>query len=267
MDRTAWAELPPAAQEAVAKRTGPVEQAETASTGVMSRLACTLRTASGRVFVKGTRLDDDAAWMYAYEARVTEAAPCAPRLLWQVEAAGWLLSGYEFLDGRHPDLAPDSPDLGPLVETLTALSCMPWPEEVRKKPLHVRWAGFYAEGLAHQLEGATLAHTDVSPFNMLARADGIRFLDWALACPAPPWTDTAFTVVRLIHAGHTPEQAEQVARGVPAFQTAEPAALTTFADTVCGVWARRAETDPQPHRAPLLVAARAWAAYRTYSVA
>lgn len=262
MDRTAWLELPPAARQAVERHTGPVEHAETAGNGVMSRLACTLHTTSGRTFVKGTRLDDKAAWIYDYEARVTQRAPRAPRLLWQVEAGGWLLTGYEFIDGHHPDLTPDSADLAPLVETLTAMSAAPWPQTVRKKPLQVRWSGFFPTDRSHDLEGAALVHTDVSPLNMLATVDGIRLLDWALACPGPAWADTAFSVVRLVHAGHTPEQAEEIARQVPAYRAASPTAVTTFADTVCAIWESRAKSDPLPHRAPLIAAARAWASHR-----
>jgi phosphotransferase family enzyme len=266
VDRTAWLELPPAARQAVERHSGPVEHAETAGNGVMSRLACTLHTASGRVFVKGTRLDDNAAWMYDYEARVTKCAPRAPRLLWQVEAGGWLLTGYEFIHGHHPNLAPGSADLAPLVDTLTAMSAAPWPEAVRKKPLPVRWAGFFPTDRSQDLEGASLVHTDVSPLNMLATVDGIRLLDWALACPGPAWADTAFSVVRLVHAGHTPEQAEEIARQVPAYRAASPTAVTTFADALCAVWESREKSDPLPHRAPLIAAARAWASHRTLIV-
>ncbi|WP_016908830.1 hypothetical protein [Streptomyces xiaopingdaonensis] len=262
MDRTAWVELPYSARQLVEKHTGRVEHAETAHNGVMSRLACTLYTAAGRVFVKGTRLDDTAAWIYDYKARVTRCAPRAPRVLWQVEAGGWLLIGYEFLEGRHPDLAPGSADVAALVDTLTVVSSTPWPEKVRKKPLHVRWGGFCPEEHAHHLEGSALGHTDISALNMLATDAGIRLLDWALACPAPEWSDAAFAVVRLIHAGHRPEQAEEIAREVPAYRTALPLAVTTFAEAVGAVWGHRAEVDPRPHRAPLLAAARTWAAHR-----
>lgn len=228
----------------------------------MSRLACTLHTPTGPAFVKGTRRDDPAAWMYEYEARVTRVAPLAPRLLWQVDAGGWLLAGYEYLTGPHPDLTPGSHDLGPLTDALTTMSAAAWPEQVRKKPLHVRWAGFFPVDRSADLEGQALVHTDVSPLNMLATADGIRVLDWALACPGPEWADTAFAVPRLIFAGHTPEQAEHVAGTVPAYRAAAPSAVNTFAHTICAVWMSRAETDPAPHRAPLITAARAWSAHR-----
>ncbi|MEU9758898.1 phosphotransferase [Streptomyces sp. NPDC047985] len=262
MDRTAWLELPPEARSAVETYTGPVEHAETAETGVMARLACTLHTAAGPVFVKGTRSDEPTAWMYDYEARVTRVAPLAPRVLWQVDAGGWLLTGYEYLVGPHPDLSPGSPDLGPFLDALVTMSEAPWPEQVRKKPLHVRWAGFFPPEHALGLEGRALVHSDVSPLNMLATGDGIRVLDWALACPGPPWADTAFAIPRFIHAGHTAEEAEGIAWAVPAYRSADPAALALFARTLCSVWEARAATNPAPHRAPLIAAARASLTYR-----
>lgn len=262
MDRTAWLELPPEARSAVEAYTGPVEHAETAETGVMARLACTLHTATGPVFVKGTRSDEPAAWMYDYEARVTRVAPLAPRVLWQVDAGGWLLTGYEYLVGPHPNLSPGSPDLDAFVDALTIMSETPWPEQVRKKPLPVRWAGFFPADRCTDLEGRTLVHSDVSPLNMLATTNGIRVLDWALACPGPAWADAAFAIPRFIHAGHTTEGAEALAHRVLAFRNAAPSAVTTFANVVCAVWENRERADPMPHRSPLIMAARAWVAHR-----
>lgn len=263
MDRISWHDLPSAVRRAAERHAGQVEWAETAGHGVMSRLACAIRTRSERQFVKGTRLDDPSAWVYRHEAQVTRHAPLAPRVLWDAEAAGWLLVGYEYVDGRHPDLSPGSPDVTSLVRTLTAVSEVPWPEALRKKPLHTRWADFLPDGIPTGLQGRSLGHTDMSPLNMLVAADGrLRLLDWALACPAPAWADTAFAVLRLIASGHTPEQAEAVARQVPAYCHADPSDVGTFARTVLAAWADLERAAPLPHRAALTAAARSWAVYR-----
>ncbi|MFB7272720.1 aminoglycoside phosphotransferase [Streptomyces sp. NPDC056244] len=234
--------------------------------GVMSPLACTLRTSAGRIFVKGTPVDAPAAWMYRAEAQVTHAASLAPSLLWEVEAGGWLLCGYEFLEGRHPDLSPGSGDLTALVDTLRVMSGTPWPAAVRKKPLAARWGNLAPAGHADDLAGHTLAHTDMSPLNMLRTAGGIRLVDWALACPAPAWADTAFTVPRLIHAGHTADQAESIARLVPAYEAAPEGAVSAFARSLYSVWESRERTDPLPHRSALTEAARAWTGHRSVAV-
>ncbi|MGP4010509.1 phosphotransferase family protein [Streptomyces sp. 4N124] len=263
MDRIEWHDLPAASRAAVERRTGPVEEAETAPHGVMSRLACTVHTREGRAFIKGTRQDDPQAWVYRHEARVTCRAPHAPRVLWEVDTGGWLLYGYEYVDGRHPDLAPGSDDLGLLVRTLTDLSKAPWPEIISKKPLHTRWADFLSSDVPTALQGRALAHTDMSPHNMLVTGTGeLLLLDWALACPAPAWADAALTIPRLISAGHTPEQAEAIARQVPAYHTADPPTVTLFARIVYAAWEHWERTRPLPHRAVLTAAARDWAACR-----
>lgn len=263
MNRIEWHDLPPAARAAVERHTGPVHVAETAPHGVMSRLACSIHTPTGRAFVKGTRQDDPQAWVYRHEANVTRTAPSAPGVLWEVDAGGWLLYGYEYVDGRHPDLAPGSADLAPLVRTLAVLSEAPWPEALSKKPLHTRWAGFLPEAVPTGLQGRGLAHTDMSPRNMLVTPAGqLLLLDWALSCPAPSWADTALAIPRLISAGHTPEQAETIARQVPAYRAADPAAVTVFARTVYAAWEDWERTRPMPHRAALTAAARQWATAR-----
>ena len=263
MDRIEWHDLPATTRAAVERHTGPVETAETAPHGVMSRLACTVHTPAGRAFIKGTRHDDPQAWVYRHEARVTRCAPLAPRVLWEAEAGGWMLYGYEYIEGRHPDLTPGSDDLAPLLRTLTVMSREPWPEELNKKPLHTRWTDFLPEDVPPGLQGRGLAHTDMSPHNMLRTPGGeLLLLDWALFYPAPAWADTALTVPRLISAGHTPEQAETIARHVPAYRAADTATVTTFARTVYAAWEDWERTRPMPHRAALTAAAQAWATHR-----
>lgn len=262
MDRTAWDALPVAARLAVEARTGPVNAADTAADGVMSHLACVLHIEAGRVFVKGTRIDDSAAWVYRREAEVTQCAPLAPRPLWQLEAGGWLLCGYEYVHGRHPDFSPGSPDIEVLLGALATMSAVAWPESVKKKPLAKRWGALLPRDRQSALDGRTLAHTDISALNMLITANGLLVLDWALAAPAPAWADTAFTALRLVHAGHSPSRAEKLVRRVPAYRDAAPDAVTTFAEAVHAVWAERERVDPLPHRAALTAAAREWAAFR-----
>ncbi|MFI6286772.1 hypothetical protein ACIBCM_18815 [Streptomyces sp. NPDC051018] len=229
----------------------------------MSRLACTIHARGGRAFVKGTPLNDPQAWVYRHEVQVTRLAPHAPHVLWEVDAGGWLLCGYEFIEGFHPQLTPGSGDIGPLVRTLTIMSEVHWPEALRKKPLHTRWAEFLPTHVPSGFQGQGLAHTDVSLHNMLmTSADELLLLDWALACPAPSWADAALTVPRLISAGHTPEQAEKIARQVPAYRDADSDTVTAFARTVYAAWENWERTRPLPHRAALTAAAREWAAHR-----
>ncbi len=256
--RTEWTHLPDEAREAVQKHTGQVLSARSAETGVMSTFASMLDTRTGSVFVKATPADSPTAWTYRHEARVTAAAPLAPPLLWQAEGGGWLLYGYGALAGWHPSFAPDSPDLRPVVYALTVVSGHPWPIEVSKKPLSDRLARFMPPGSEGALDGSTLAHTDTGEFNLLVTGSGVRLIDWALSCPGPEWTDAALLVPRLIAAGHTPEQADYVARHVPAYRDADPARMSIFARTIHAFWASRTADAPLPQRVRLTEAAERW---------
>lgn len=61
--------------------------------------------------------------MHRTEAQVNPWLPAiAPRLLWQVEQAGWLLLGFEHVTGQHANLSPGSPDLPLIADTVSALA-------------------------------------------------------------------------------------------------------------------------------------------------
>ncbi|WP_370131842.1 hypothetical protein [Streptacidiphilus sp. EB103A] len=241
------------------EHTGPVLSARSAENGVMAAFASMLDTRTGLVFVKATPSDSPLAWTYRHEARVTEAAPVAPPLLWQAEGGGWLLYGYGALVGRHPSFAPGSPDLLPVVKALSTVAELHWPVEISKKPLSDRLAGFIPAGGEGALDGASLSHTDAGEFNLLVTGSGVRLLDWALSCPGPAWADTALWVPRMIAAGHTPEQADYVARQVPAYRDADAERLGIFARTVHAFWTARTREAPLPQRVKLTEAAERWA--------
>ncbi|MFJ9517860.1 phosphotransferase [Kitasatospora sp. NPDC101801] len=224
----------------------------------MSAFASMLDTRHGSVFVKATPTDSPTAWVHRHEARVTAVAPLAPPLLWQAEGGGWSLYGYGALAGRHPSFATGSQDLRPLVYALTVVSGHPWPIEISKKPLSDRLARFVPLGGEGALDGRTLAHTDAGEFNLLVTGSGIRLLDWALSCPGPEWTDAALLVPRLIAAGHSPEQADYVARHIPAYRDADPERLAIFARTIHAFWSSRTAEDPLPQRSKLTEAAQRW---------
>ncbi|MER6395722.1 phosphotransferase [Kitasatospora sp. NPDC001603] len=257
--RTGWFHLPSEARNAVQEHTGQVLGARSADVGVMSALASMLDTRDGPVFVKGTPADSPSAWVYRHEARVTAVAPLAPPVLWQTEGGGWLLYGYGALTGRHPDFAPNSPDLRLLVHALSVVSARPWPDGIGKKSLSDRLARFVPAGGEGAFDGRMLVHTDAGEFNLLVTGSGMRLLDWALACPGPDWADAALLVPRLIATGHTPEQADRWARRVPAYRTADPDRLAVFARTVHAFWRSRTLEDPLPQRVKLTQAAEQWA--------
>jgi hypothetical protein len=255
-----WEDLHPAIRQAVEAHTGAVTRVEPAVAGSVSDFAATLRAERGRFFCKGVAADNPLAWMHRNEARLNPWLPdLAPRHRWTVDAAGWLVIGFDHADGHHPDLSPGSPDLPAVASILTALSrSLPPSPSIPVQRAASRWAGRIEAGL---LIGDTLLHTDMSRFNLLL---GQRswVVDWAMPCLGAAWLDPALMIVRLIHAGHTPAQAEAWAKQVPAWENAPHPAVGVFSAALADLWEERQRTLPAPHRGPLAVAARRWARYR-----
>ena len=291
MPRTTWEDLPAPARAAIERECGRVSRSETPSAGRNSDFSATLHTEHGLVFCKGIA---DAAGkrgaMHRHEAAVNQWLPpkVTPRLLWQADAYGWLLLGFEHVTGHHANLSPGSPDLPLVTDTVSTLTHdlahasaelprladkMAWmagwrrlrhypPAELdawsrTRLDLLVDWEARGVEASA----GDTLLHTDLHPLNILVD-DRAQVIDWAWSQTGAPWIDAAHLVVRLIDQGHTPEQAELWATGTIAWSEATPEALTAFAVVLLGMWTYLHHADPQPQRRRITEAAHAWARYR-----
>jgi hypothetical protein len=263
MPRCHWEDLPADVRGAVEVRVGSVISADSASVGSVSDLAATVRTDAGSFFCKAIRVNDPRARMHRNEIRVNEWLPrLAPRLLWSVEEAGWLLLCFEHVAGRHPNFGPNSVDLAAIAETFMFLAEALTPCPVPVQPFSKRWEGLIAPEL---VAGDTLLHTDVTPHNFLVTASGTRVVDWAMPCRGAAWIDAAFLVVRLVAAGHTPAEAETWAEQLGAWRGASSRAVDAFADALVTLWRRKEQVEPAPHRPLLRHAAEQWSRYRRLS--
>jgi hypothetical protein len=261
--RYPWQDLPPAVRAEVENCTGPIGRVTVVETGVISDVAVILETGTGRVFCKGAAADNPMGWMHRNEARINAyLPPPMPRLLWQVEGDGWLLLGFEYVAGRHPDLAPGSPDLPALAAALsaTATALTPCPA-ARVQPATIRWADHIP---AEMIDGDTLVHTDVTPYNFLLHDGGVTLVDWSMPCRGAAWIDTALMVIRLIRAGHSPVQAEAWAAGIPAWSAARHEAVDAFAAGIATLSREREQQRPSAeHLGPLADAAARWSRHRS----
>lgn len=256
-----WEDLPASVRHAVEQHTGHVTEATSVTGGVNSDLAATLRTRQGRFFCKAVTTDGRMAWMHRNELAVHPFLPdIAPALHWHVEQDGWLLLGFEHVEGRHPDLSPGSPDIARVAEAVHNLhtKLTPCPAKVASFADHWRqvsaWQRLghpgYAAMEARALdlaEGDTLLHTDLHPLNILID-DQVRVIDWAWARRGARWVDDAFLAIRLMIAGHAPDQAEHVP--------------DEFVVAIHGMWEHLARKDPRPHRRRLADVAEQWARHR-----
>lgn len=292
MSRHEWDALPGGVRNALEQHCGAqVIKAEMPEMGSSSEFSATLHLADGSVFCKGIRDSAPGAWMHRNEAAVNHQLPpgLAPRLLWQAEADGWLMLGFEHAPGRHPDLSPGSADLAPVADTVAALRA-PAPSAVQDRGIAARWArrpvwqqyaqdppdgldSWERENLPRltKLEAATpglldgdaLLHTDLQPGNFLINDGKVMVIDWAWASRGAPWIDPAFMVIRLIAAGHSADDAEAWASRIPAWQAAPAGAVTAFAATVLGLWGRKTRSaSARPHSARLTAVARSWVRHR-----
>lgn len=286
-----WDQLPPPVRDVVEQHLGPVASADEITTGSASDICAVLHLVSGeRVFLKGVAgISRRMRWLRNEIAGSQAAAPIAPQVLFRADIdtaiAGedWLVVGHEYVPGRPASLQPGSPDLPLIAAAVERIATLPAAD---LRPLRDRWAptdwwtklaeiapetvdGWDIEemtrltGLVPALvDGDRLLHTDLHGEQFIVGADDqVRVIDWGFPGAGAPWVDTAFMILRLTEAGHTPDDAETWARARDTFADVDEQTLTAFAVYLAGFWTHIAVTggSGSPRRAAL---ARDYAAWR-----
>lgn len=265
MARIDWSDLSEGARNAVQSQTGRVLKAHTASKGLNCEIAASLHTPTGKVFVKGLRSGHPRAWTQQMEAMINPwVLPVTPRLLWQVQADGWDILGFEHIEGRHADYASGSRDLPKVIQAMRQLGQIPAPDLPLKRA-EQRWADYVDDNSALQLlRGDCLLHTDLNPHNILVNSTA-RIIDWAWPTRGAAWIDPACLALMLMAAGQTPREAEAWARQVPSWSLACERAIDTFAAVSSRLWEEIAQADPTPWKQRLAAAAADWLRHRGHS--
>jgi hypothetical protein len=245
MPRIAFEDLPQAARRAVETQTGHIKAARTAGGGINSGVAAFLDTERSRLFVKGIPSDHPQAVSQAREIAIAPHLPAAsPRLLWHVDAGGWVILGYEAIAGRQADYT-DSGDLVLVLDALQELQQVTAPDLSEVKRAEQRWAGYADQGTADLFAGRSLLHTDFAPHNVMI--DGrAHIIDWAWPTVGAAFIDPHVLAVRLMEAGHSAEDAVHWVQRVPSWREASPSALLAFSTAVVRSWREIADQDPQP---------------------
>jgi hypothetical protein len=227
--RLGWADMPAEVRDALDDRLGArVVTAASQEGGFSPGVAARLALSDGRrVFAKavGPAPNPDAPTFHRREARVTAALPAeahAPRLLFMLDVAGWVVLVLEDIDGRHPMLPWQEPDLRRVLEMLGALGASLTPSPVEapllsddefsgfRELLDLSQAGeplsdvddWVRRNLAELAElehqwsaaasGQTLLHTDIRADNLLLTQDRMYLVDWPHASIGPRWADLLF---------------------------------------------------------------------------
>jgi hypothetical protein len=264
VERIHWDQLPHQVRAEITRRTGPVRSARTASAGKNSAIAAILDTRHGSVFVKGLPAERPG---HVREAEVNPyVREVAAPLLWHTVVAGWRLLGFAHTAGRHANYTPGSGDLPRVVATMRHLGQLPCPDLPALKRAEQRWASHVEHGPdLVLLRGKTLLHTDYAPDNVLVNGGAAKLIDWAWPTRGAGFIDPACLVVRLIHAGHTPAQAEAIVSPLPVWSCANREAINAFAAALVSMWTEIAAADPDAvWKQRMASAAQGWRKHRTH---
>jgi hypothetical protein len=229
------------------------------SEGLNSEIAAVLHTSTDKVFVKGLRSDHPRVWTQQMEAMINPyVLQVSPRLLWHIETNGWNVLALEYVEGQHADYSAGSDDLPKVAEAIRLLGEVTCPDLPLKRA-EQRWAPYMDDTSA--LQGEALLHTDFNPLNVLIN-DTACIIDWAWPTRGAAWIDPACFILRLMAAGHTPEEAEAWAQLTPSWGLTPEKDIDAFAEASVRVWVEIAQADPQPWKKRLAVVADQWMRYR-----
>ena len=248
--------------ELIRPHTGAIIGARATEAGHTSDVTAVVDGTAGRFFVKavrnrpGGRLES-----LAREGAINPfVQPISPRVLWRADNDDWVVLGFEFVQGRHADITPGSPDLPHLVDVLNGIAALPLPEIAANWP-ETRWD--HHTGRPGLFRGDALLYTDVHPSNILIGDQAAWAVDWAWPTRGAAFIDPALLVLQLVVAGVPPGEAEGLASGCTAWCDTDPEAVDAFAVANTRMYAAASARDPGASwLTAMATAASAWAAHR-----
>ncbi|MFQ6397560.1 phosphotransferase [Nocardia sp. KC 131] len=291
-NRIEWRELPRSARNAVERRLGSTIRSATTQKGGFSHgVAARLELSDGRtVFAKAIDNDDALVTMYRTEAETAARLPRtvpAPAVQASINTAGWLITIFDDVEGRHPrleqpiELAAVLAVVERLAELLTP-SPLPDAPTIADEygPELIAWRQFAEHGPPSDLDewslrhldrlaeletmwceaaaGETLLHTDLRPDNMLLRSDGsVVVVDWAWPCRGATWVDLVSLAPSIAASVIDPDP---ILATHPTTRDTDPAAISAFVCALTGYWERNSRRPALP-RSPKLRRYQAHAAY------
>jgi aminoglycoside phosphotransferase len=264
--RIGWAAVPADVRRAIEELLGrKVLTAESLPGGFSEGVAARLRLQDDtNVFVKAisTAAEPSVAGFHRREAAVTRRLPAAvpvPRLLAVHDDGEWVALLFEHVTGALPAQPWRPADLERVLATATAmagaLTPSPIPAAQAARPRLRGWAGIERPAdpwaAAHRdelirleaapLDGDTLLHGDLYPFNVLLDAGRVHVVDWPHAWVGPAYAD----VLTLMSTAADPERhlaANPLTRGL------DPLAVDAFLAAHSGFLLRLAQAagaDPR----------------------
>nr|WP_246258809.1 aminoglycoside phosphotransferase family protein [Streptomyces typhae] len=250
-------------RELIEPHTGKVDNVLIPRRGFSSDFAAIIETAKGSFFVKamfnhpGGRLDS-----IRREKEINPSVQSiSPRLLWDVESEGWVILGFEAVEGRSANFDLGSTDLPVIIDALNRITEIPVPAAARDWS-EERWDSFASGAEAEHFRGAVLLHTDINPSNVMIAPNRTWVVDWSWPTYGAGFIDPSLLVVQLISAGHLPAQAESWAAECPAWASAAPEAIDAFARATWRMYRQAALASPDRWLGDMADAAQSWLRYR-----
>lgn len=170
--------------------------------------------------------------------------PISPVLRWQAQDDAWIVLGFEVIHARPADFTPGSPDLPAVLDLLARIGDLPLPAVAADWP-ETRWDHYTSSPAdAELLRGDALLYTDINPDNLLIGDQASWAVDWSWPTRGAAFIDPACLIIQLIAAGHSPASAETQAQALPAWKSADPAAVRVFAAANLRMYTTLADRSP-----------------------
>ncbi|HET7689685.1 MAG TPA: phosphotransferase [Nocardioidaceae bacterium] len=285
--RLEWQHLPPEIRAYVEQRLGaPVVTAVSQGSGYTPGFASRLTGSGGeRVFVKAAskKAQRPFAEAYAEEARVMAALPRdlpAPRILWAHEDDGWVVLGFEDVEGKAPSRPWRGPELKACLSTLERVAAVQPPATLRTvheelPSLVTGWQHVWktrpdwphlseAASLAARLpslSGEALVHCDARDDNFLLTAEGALLCDWNWPVTGPAWLDAVSLMISVHGDGG---DAELALSSTPLTHGVDPAEIDVWLAAMSG-FMLEARDRPVPPASPYLRDHQSWYAQAAWS--
>lgn len=256
-------------QALICEHTGPVTAFEPTSRGSSSDVTAMVDSENGGFFVKAVRNRPGGRRDSITREKLINPFvwPISPALRWTVEDESWIVLGFEAVEGRSSDFAPDSADLPSIVELIECIGRLKLPPVAEHWPEN-RWDPYVRDDSEAELfRGETLLHTDINPNNFLVGTVGMWAVDWAWPTRGAAFIDPAILVLQLVAAGHTPESADSWAGRCTAWAEADPKAVDAFAVAQLRLYrAAHGRKPDQPWLGAMAAAAQSWVGQRGLKV-
>ncbi|QMU68068.1 protein kinase [Streptacidiphilus sp. P02-A3a] len=257
----------PEIQELIAPYTGTVRRVAVIDAGYRADVTASVEADRGRFFVKafkeaGTVSEPREVALNPYVAGI------GPALVGHARSESWTALVYVFIEGRHADLSPSSPDIARVVSLIDHVGRVRLPESGPWR--HRTWRDVATADEARLLDGGALLHSDINPENFLVDGTQAWLVDWSSPFLGAAVVNLGELVTQLIAAGHSPAEAEHAVSGCEVWADAEPGVIDALARVLARMhrgWERdrpgwRARFPEGSWHRAISPAVEAWASYR-----